>query len=298
MPATRVLAFSDLAWGTRERGAPAGRKVDKTSFLSLVEEADPAIVVFAGDAAYDRCSRSRLDETEIFLGLLQEIAAAGRHCVVVEGNNDDTMGTYGRVREAAEASPYIHEVSGEVETVQGIRFLGVPTGKEKRMARSPEGPVDIVVAHAPLANRVWLFDLPAACILTGHYGMMAGVVAGKAYVALDCSPSSYAVIDWDEGCRRVEYATRTCRITMRLEEGVAADGCDPAELRRLTEGTGALPYPDEVEALRRAKGEIAALGREEVFRRLLGMGIKKTHIERYLGSRRDRRGGRVPVRPH
>jgi len=164
----RILAFSDLAWGTRERGAPGGRKVDATSFLRRVGETDPAIVVFAGDGAYDRCSRSGLDETELFLGLLWEIAAVGRHCVIVEGNNDNTMGTYGRVREAAEESPRIHEISGKAETVQGIRFLGVPTGKEKRMAGQAEETVDIVVAHAPLANRVWLFDLPAACIVTGH----------------------------------------------------------------------------------------------------------------------------------
>jgi len=56
------------------------------------------------------------------------------------------------------------------------------------------------------------------------------------------------------------------------------------EFRRLTEGTGPLPYPDEVRALRRAKAGIATLGREEVFRRLIGMGIRKTHIERYLGK--------------
>ena len=297
MPATRILAFSDLAWGTRERGSSGDRRVDETSFLRRVDEIDPQIVVFAGDAAYDRCSRSTLDETDLFLGLLRRIAAAGKHCVVVEGNNDDTMGTYGRVREAAEANPYIHEISGKAETVQGIRFLGVPTGKEKRMARSAEGPVDIVVAHAPLANRVWLFDIPAACVITGHYGMMTTVVAGKAYLALDCSPASYAAIEWEDGWRRIEYATRTCRITMRRREGIAADGCDPATLRTLTEGQGTLPYPDEVEALRRAKREIATGGREEVFRRLLGMGIRKTHIERYLGSRRDQRGGRAPVRP-
>ncbi len=283
MPATRILALSDLAWGTRERGSTGGRKVDKTSFLRPVEETDPAIVVFAGDAAYDRCSRSRLDETELFLGLLREIASAGRHCVVVEGNNDDTMGTYAHVREAAEANPYIHEISGEAETVLGIRFLGVPTGKERWMALSAEGPVDIVVAHAPLANRVWLFDLPAACIVTGHYGMMASVVAGKAYVALDCSPASYAVIDWEKGWRRIGYVAGSCRIDLRRGEGIAAAGCDPALLRRLTEGRGEIPYRDEVEALRRAKSEVAAVGREEVFRRLLGVGIKKTHVERYLG---------------
>jgi hypothetical protein len=165
------------------------------------------------------------------------------------------------------------------------------------MALSTEGPVDIVVAHAPLANRVWLFDIPAACVVTGHYGMMACVVAGKAYVALDCSPASYAVIDREDGWRRIEYVARACRLTMRRGEGIAADGCGPAELRRLTEGTGPLPFREEVEALRRAKNEIPTLGREEAFRRLLALGIKKTHIERYLGSRRDRRGGRVPVRP-
>ncbi|KLK87229.1 hypothetical protein SZ63_11570 [Methanoculleus sediminis] len=283
MPATRVLAFSDLAWGTRERGAPGGR-VEIGSFLRLVEEIDPGIVVFAGDAAYDRCSRSTLDETELFLGLLRAIAAAGRHCIVIEGNNDDTMGTYGRVREAAGASPYLHEISGEVQDVLGIRFLGVPTGRERRMARSAEGPVDIVVAHAPLANRVWLFDLPAACIITGHYGMMVAGITGKAYVALDCSPASYAVIDREEGWR-IEYVAGPCRIDLRPGERFAATGCDPALLRDLTEGRGSLPYPDEVEALRRAKQEIAIEGREEVFGRLLGMGIKKTHIERYLGRR-------------
>lgn len=195
-----------------------------------------------------------------------------------------------RIRDAAGESPYLHEISGEVQDVRGIRFLGVPTGRERRMGGSAEGPVDIVVAHAPLANRVWLFDLPAACVITGHYGMMVGKVAGKAYLSLDCSPASWAVIAWDEGWRRIEYAAGTCRIEMRPEEGVAATGCDPAELRRLTGGRGSLPYPDEVEALRRAKLEIATLGREEAFRRLLAMGIRKTHIERYLG-------GRVPVRP-
>jgi hypothetical protein len=279
----RILAFSDLAWGTRERGAPGG-KINQNSFLRLIEKVDPAIVVFAGDAAYDRCSRSGLDETELFLGLIREIAAAGRHAIVVEGNNDDTMGTYARVREAAEASPRIHEISGEVRDLCGIRFLGVPTGKEKRMAGSTEGPVDIVVAHAPLANRIWLFDLPAACTVTGHCGMMVGEVAGKAYVALDCSPSSYAVIDREEGWR-IEYVTGTCRVEMRPEKGAAADGCDPTTLRDLTEGRGPLPYREEVEALRRAKWEIATLGREEAVLRLLAPGIRKTHIERYLGKR-------------
>ena len=72
---------------------------------------------------------------------------------------------------------------------------------------------------------------------------------------------------------------------MRPEEGIAATGCDAAELRRLTEGTGPLPFREEVEALRKAKQELASIGREKVFERLLGMGIKKTHIERYLGRR-------------
>ncbi len=118
--------------------------------------------------------------------------------------------------------------------------------------------------------------------------MMAGVVAGKAYLSLDCSPSSYAAIDREEGWRRIEYAAGTCRVVVRGEDGFAGateSGCDPALLRRLTEGRGEIPYREEVEALQRAKREIAASGREEVFRRLLGMGIKKTHIERYLGRR-------------
>ncbi|NLM29083.1 MAG: hypothetical protein GX216_01430 [Methanomicrobiales archaeon] len=284
MPRARVLAFSDLSWGTKERGAPGGRKVDRDSFLRLIARVDPEIVVFAGDGAYDRCSRSGLDETELFLGLLHEITSAGRHCVIVEGNNDDKMGTYARVREAAEASPYIHEISGKAETACGIRFLGVPTGKEKRMAGSAEGPVDIVVAHAPLANRVWLFDLRAACILTGHYGMMASVVAGKAYLALDCSPASYAVIEPG----RIEYVAGPCRIVMRPGEEITATECDPALLRDLTIGRGPLPYREEVEALRRAKREIATLGWEEAILRLLAVGIRKTHIERYLGKRGHR----------
>jgi len=284
MPKMRILAFSDLAWGTRVKGSPGGR-VDTGSFLRPVEETEPDIVVFAGDAAYDRCSRSGLDETELFLGLLSEIAAAGRDSIVVEGNNDDTIGTYGRVRDVAEANPHIHEISGEVREIHGIRFLGVPTGEERRMARSTEGPVDIVVAHAPLASRVWLFDLPAACILTGHYGMLVSQIAGKAYIALDCSPASYAVIDWEEGWRRIEYVAGSCRLDLRPGEGITATGCSATELRRLTEGQGTLPYPDEIEALRRVKREIATGGREEAFRRLLAMGIKKTHIERYFGRR-------------
>lgn len=271
------------------RGSSGNRRVDASSFLRVVRETDPAIVVFAGDAAYDRCSRAEPNETDRFIGLLRHLVSAGRHCIVVEGNNDDSIGTYNRVRDAAEASPYLHEVSSRTEAVCGIRFLGVSTGNERRVAGSTREAVDIVVAHAPTANRTWLFDLPAACIVTGHYGMLVGEIAGKAYIALDCSPFSYAVIDWQQGWQRIEYAAAsaigTCRIEMRREEGFAATGCDPPLFRRLTEGEGHIPYRDEIEALRRAKSEAATSGREEVIDRLLSMGIQKTHIERYLGRR-------------
>ncbi len=283
---TRVLCLSDLAWGTRERGSSGTGRIDVASFLRLADAIDPDVVVFAGDSAYDRCSRSAPDETDRFVALLGGLAAAGRDCVVVEGNNDDSHGTYARVRDAAAASAYLHEISSKAETVRGIRFLGVPTGTERRMAGSVREAVDIVVAHAPTANRTWLFDLPAECIVTGHYGMLAGVVAGKAYVALDCSPSSYAIIDWEQGWRRIEYAAGACRIEMNREEGgsrASGTGCDIAGFRRLTRGEDSLSYREEIEALRRAKREAAIFGRREVFERLLAMGIAKTHIERYLG---------------
>jgi hypothetical protein len=286
----RILAFSDLAWGAKERGSSGSGRVDSSSFLRIAEEIDPGIVVFAGDTAYDRCSRSRTDETEQFIGLLRRLASAGRHCVIVEGNNDDSFGTYGRVRDAAETSPYLHEVSSTADLVGGIRFLGVPTGKEREIAGSTRDTVDIVTAHAPHADRAWLFDLPAACIVAGHYGTMVGEVAGKAYLFLDCSPFSYAVIDWRQGWQRIEYvavsAAGTCRIEMCRKGGTICTGCDPAELLRLTAGREALSFRDEIEALRRAKSMIASLdrnGRAEAIGRLLAMGIKKTHIERYLG---------------
>ena len=271
----------------KERGSSGNRRVDSGSFLRIAEEIDPGIVAFAGDAAYDRCSRSKTDETELFLGLLRQLASAERHCIIVEGNNDDSFGTYGRVRDAAGASPYLHEVSSKAHTVGSIRFLGVPTGKERKMAESTLEAVDIVVAHAPYANRPWLFDLPASCIITGHYGMLVGKIAGKVYISLDCSPFSYAVIDWEQGWRRIEYvsvsAAGTCRIEVHRETGTTGTGCDPAFFRQLTEGQEELPYREEIEALRRAKSEIATSGRNETIGRLLATGIKKTHIERYLG---------------
>ncbi|WP_243670083.1 hypothetical protein, partial [Methanoculleus chikugoensis] len=239
MPRTRILAFSDLAWGgTREKGSAGGR-VGIGSFLRPIEETEPDIIIFAGDAAYDRCSRSRLDETELFLGLLRAIAAGGRHCVVVEGgNNDDTMGTYGRVRDAAEANPpYLHEISGKTETACGIRFLGVPpTGKERRMARSAEGAVDIVVAHAPLADRIWLFDIPAACIVTGHYDD-GGRDRREGVSRPRLLPPGLVCGDRPRGgvADRVRYRTVPDR-AQPGRGGAAADGCDPATLRDLTEG--------------------------------------------------------------
>lgn len=137
--------------------------------------------------------------------------------------------------------------------------------------------VDIVVAHVPFANQVRFFDLPAACIVTGPHSMMADVIAGKVYLALDCSPASYAVIDREEGWQ-IEYVAGACRIGLSPGEGAAADGCDPAFLRNLMEGRGPLSYREEVEALRRAKREIPPLGREEAVLRLFGMGIRKTHV--------------------
>lgn len=279
--------FSDLAWGAEERGSSGERRVGRDSFLRLAEEINPGIVVFAGDAAYDRCSRSKTDETDQFLGLLRQLASAGRYCIIVEGNNDDSLGTYGRVRDAANENPYLHEVSSQMLAVEDIRFLGVPTGTERSMAESNPDAADIVVAHAPYANRPWLFDLPASCIITGHYGMLIGEIAKRAYIALDCSPFSYAVIDWQEGWRRIEYvavsAGGACRIELDRKPGLVGTGCDPSLFRQLTEGRGDLPYRDEIEALRRAKSAIATSGRNETIGRLLAMGIRKTHIERYLG---------------
>ncbi|WP_214020210.1 metallophosphoesterase [Methanoculleus sp.] len=135
---TRTLAFSDLAWGTREQGSHGGRKVDRDSFLRLVEEADPDIVVFAGDSACDRCSRSGLDETELFLGLLRQIASAEKHCIVVEGNNDDTLGTYGRVRDAGVAGPpgTVTEPRLPYRLSPGPPYICIWTRSSKRYGRS------------------------------------------------------------------------------------------------------------------------------------------------------------------
>ncbi len=286
--------MSDIAWGTHVRGMDRPIAVDSAFFQGMIEEIDPDVMIFAGDSIRDRCSRNRAGDLQQFLAVLRYLDRSDRFGVIVQGNNDDRAGEYGAILRAAEDSPCIYEISSRRKTVGGIRFLGVPYGRERQIARSGGSGVDMLVAHTPLSRRAWLFDLGARLVLCGHYDNRVTDVGETAFVSLDCSPFSYAVIDWQKEGIRIGYHCRlrgsVCDIAVeRGSRRRTAHTCDPEIYRQLTAGRGSVPYGARMEVLREAKRRLPDLdrdGRIDLLRRLVEAGIPRTHIEQYIGRAR------------
>ncbi|HZD43133.1 MAG TPA: metallophosphoesterase, partial [Methanomicrobiales archaeon] len=259
----------------------------------MIDAIGPEVVVFAGDVIYDRCSTAGADGTREFTELLRHLESDGKYALFIRGNNDNRFNSYDELVQTFEDSDRIFEISARSAVIEGVRFMGVPYGRERAMAESNEQSVDLLVAHAPYADRAWLFDIDAEIVVCGHYDYRIADVRGTAFVSLDCSPLSHAVIDREGDVQTIEYcynrSGRPCRIRGERSSDhfdLDAGDCDPQVARQITEGKGPVPYGVMIDALKRAKEKMRYLSREEqalVLDRLLEIGVPRTHIEHYVG---------------
>lgn len=261
----------------------------------MIDGISPDVVVFAGDNIYDSGSTGNVDDIKEFITVLSYLESKERYAIIIEGNHDNTYDNYYKILKKIQNSQYIFELSLKQKVIQGVHFWGVPYGAERQEAELTKQNIDIVIAHPEYSNRTWLLDINTQFVVCGHFDNCLTDIQGQALVSLNCSPFSYAVIDWQNGYQKITYCYRrmgkSCNIQLLRKEGhfcqIVYDNSKVA--RQLLEGAEDLPYSRMIEELRKAKKEIKTLdqtGQIELLNHLIKLGIPKTHIERYIGKKR------------
>lgn len=224
----------------------------------------------------------------------------------IRGNHDDAE-TYEFLIEETFNLPYVKEISNKIIEYAGIRILGVPyqTTHSIREARKIKekfsAPIDIVIAHAEYKRRVWLFELKAKFIITGHFGNELCSIGDKIYTSLSLARSEYVTIEYTQDEQLITYVRRSdqyyytqVRISGNKVEWIqddVSDGIKPLKEPKETILYGPRSIPSlkvSYENLIQAQKVIKDMGeseQKEVIQQLLNKRIPKAYINEYLGNK-------------
>lgn len=285
-----VLCISDISWEEPDRDT-------LKTIKNEIENVSPSLVLFGGDVINDGFnSTEHVDE---FVDLLNHLEKSGITSATIEGNHDE-YSNYGEVVAYIETLDYANEISGEVLEFDGLTILGLSYSHTHslRTARdlSNEFPeqYDIVLAHAERSRRIWLFELDAQYIITGHFANRLCQIRDQVFVSMGTYPRDSVLLEPAIG--EVVYRRRPDSPLANqerydskawLENGEMVwefDEHDPdIHLRRMSDDSD---RPDQIERLLSAKERIAEIEdtTEErvIVDDLLEAGIPKTHIREYI----------------
>lgn len=200
-PQHKIVVMSDLFWDDHLRYLKAK---DVASFsLELLDQPDyycirkyaalilheaPTLVLFAGDLTGDgSCGHGYHCAFQMLLLVLESQAIPS---YFIAGNHDEET-YYSEVTSFAENLDYAHPLDDDLATHDGLRILGLPyaTTQHKRKLRralaTHTQPFDILLAHAPLKRRTWLFDFDCQMILTGHFDQKLTAIDGRPFLSLN-----------------------------------------------------------------------------------------------------------------
>ncbi|MBA4115545.1 MAG: hypothetical protein H0X71_03735 [Rubrobacter sp.] len=164
--------------------------------------------------------------------------------------------------------------------------------------------MDIVLAHAELARRIWLFKLKTKFVVTGHFDGQLCQIRDKAFLSLDGFPSGYAIINYERTVQEVIYFERSfleqrdafgCAVFVqegetRVSRAKLVDGrltWEAESLRSSVANGKYRNYAAWVESLISAKEQVdaGARSREEAVAELSHSNIPKKHIQEYIGGK-------------
>jgi hypothetical protein len=286
----RILALSDICWLPRNQGT------DLKRLIGLVEQVAPTLVLLAGDLLDDFKIRLTVNHQERsmywkelrrFLSYLEQNKTM---CYIVKGNWD-TIPEYDDLVKQKRA--YIEEISERLVEFNQIHIQGIPhafTDKLTTMRgihRLCPNPVDIVLTHAEGRRRIWLFELSAKLIITGHFDQQFCLVRDKIFLSFSRFPGQYAVIDYLPHEIAATYIYRSFNPLLGLSRSRRYEA-------RFVNGTADwitepraewIQYAQQTEALLDFKEQLVNMSlveKQEAVQNLLSQGVYKAHIEEYI----------------
>jgi DNA repair exonuclease SbcCD nuclease subunit len=286
-----ILCISDINWEI-----PDSNTLD--IIKNEVENTSPSLVLFGGDVINDGWNEQ--EHVSEFTELLNYLEESETPSFTIQGNHDE-YSNYDEVIEHIEGLEYAKEISERVVEFEGLKILGLPYSytHQLRKAReiSDEFPeqYDIVLAHAERSRRIWLFDLEAPIIITGHFANMLCQIQDQAFISMGAYPRDSVLI---EPVNEIVYRRRSDTVRARQEMYESKvrwesrelvwefDEYDPeVHLKRMRE------MPEFAELIERLIGakqriersESEGVEEKEIIKELVDAGVPKTHIREYIG---------------
>lgn len=209
----KVVILSDLNWDAHLRSIsdyelqnfqlslfalPRYERIKRYVDIIRNEKAD--LVLFAGDVTGDgSCGHGFHYAFIILLSILENERTQSFY---ISGNHDES-GYYDAVKTLTKNYKYTSDIVDRDVLFHGMRILGISYDctKSKRKLREEVAKrtdtYDIVLAHAQLKRRIFLFDINTQYIITGHYDRKLCAHRKRVFVSLDNDSEevSYAVID-------------------------------------------------------------------------------------------------------
>lgn len=313
----KILVLSDLHWASPLKSTSnhtvnkfckedLGKKKYQViqQYWSFVEEHQPNLVLFAGDITGDGgCGHGYQNAMKILLKTLEERKIPS---FFISGNHDE-VAYYQELVAFSEGLTYSKDISDQVVDFQGIKILGIPYSTSTRksalqqLIKKTTEKVAIVLAHAELKRRTWLFDLHTDCIITGHFDKKMSWIDNKVFVSLenDFPSISYCCLEMEkENVVAVDYFlvdnNRTTNFRQQAKDWTHNKGTAPkmgklfGELdRNYLQGQN---LKEAIERIRAVKNKKELLSPKEL-KHLLSLKfaeqhkISKTMLVDYVGSK-------------
>ncbi len=286
-----ILIISDIQWEIEG--------VDTLATLkNEVDEVSPSLVLFGGDVINDGWnSEQHVSEFQELLEYLEELKTPS---ATIEGNHDE-YSDYEAVEEYIDGLQYAEEISHEVAEFDGLKVLGLPYSSThylrtaRQLSEEFDGSYDVVLAHAESSRRIWLCELDAEIVITGHFGQILCQVGDQILVSMGSYPGETVVME--DNLNELLYRRRSDSPLASQDRYVAEVRLGEGELEWVRDeydpdvySSRPLRNPDCSERFERlfsAKEAVAEADDEEeerlIVEELLDGGIPKTHIREYIG---------------
>ena len=288
-----ILCLSDIVWGRSRSDTTAQICAD-------IRETDPSLVLFAGDVIND--GRNRREHVDEFLEVLHDLEDAGIQSFTIQGNHD-VYSDYDAVVQEVENLQYAEEISGAVGEFRGLKVAGIPYSMThsledaKHIAEAFPSRYDVVLAHAETSRRIWLFEVDAPFIITGHTDEILCQIQDTVFVSLDSYPDDRVVLNPEDrllSYRRYDsppfsshkwYKSEVQVVDDELEWLLNEYDTDDRFIPNLQDRNR--KYAARTDALISAKAVIEGASQpdeERIVEELLDLGVPKTHIREYLSG--------------
>ena len=172
----RIFAISDLGWWRKTEEDVY--ELILLDYLKIkIRKVQPDLILMGGDLLNDSSQTAYRE----LIKLLKFINILEITCFLVEGNHDNVF--YHKVLEEIEKLEYIQDISERIVEFEGLKILGLPypvvndLKKLRNIIKKTQQEIDIILTHANLSRRIFLFKFNVNLIVTGHYNLFCRKVA-------------------------------------------------------------------------------------------------------------------------